>query len=204
MLNEAGGATPLERAVFCLQDKLQEASLLEGRDAAIEALSAIMEFLSTISGPDELQHQRPINALLSALMSLNDGKVLPLLEPVRRSGRSRNSVAQEGAKATAVFVVKRLCEIGMDVNEAYEKVALVCRKAGVRPGRKGAANQKGEMTARTVREWCEAISADVGCYSRAGRHFRLLSRIAPFLHGNTTPDALLEALRRYLTDTSTA
>jgi hypothetical protein len=119
MLNEAGGATLLERAVFCLQDKLQEASLLEGRDAAIEALSAIMEFLSTISGPDELQHQRPINALLSALMSLNDGKVLPLLDPVCWPGQSKNSVAQEGAKAMAVFVVKRAvqgrdgCERGL-------------------------------------------------------------------------------------------
>lgn len=204
MLNEAGGATPLERAVFCLQDKLQEASLLEGRDAAIEALSAIMEFLSTISGPAELQHQRPINALLSALMSLNDGKVLPLLDSVCWPGQSRNSVAQEGAKATAVFVVKRLCEIGMDVNEAYEKVALVCRQTGVRPARKGATDQKGEMTARTVRGWCEVISADAGYHSRAGLHFSLLSEGEPLLRGGTTPDALLEQLRRFLTDTNTA
>jgi hypothetical protein len=204
MLNEAEGATPLEQAVFCLQDKLQEASLLEGRSGAIEALLAVSEFLSAISGREELLHQRPLNELVSALSSLNDGKVLPLLEPVRRSGRPRNSVAKEGAKAIAAYVVKRLCETGLDANEAYERVALVCRKAGVRPGRKGSGNQKGEMTARTVREWCEAISADVGCYSRAGRHFRLLMSVMPFLHGTTTPDAILARLRRFLADTSTA
>jgi hypothetical protein len=204
MPDEAGRASPLEQAVFDLQDKLREAACLEGRPGAIDALLAVMEFLSLISAPGELLHQRPISALVSALMSLNDGEVLPLLEPVRRPGRSRNSVAKEGAKAMAAYMVKRLCETGLDANEAYQRVALVCRKARVRPGRKGARNQKGEMTARTVREWCEAISADVGCYSRAGRHFRLLSGVEPFLHGNTTPDALLEALRRYLTDTATA
>jgi hypothetical protein len=204
MPDEAGRASPLEQAVFDLQDKLREAACLEGRPAAIDALLAVVEFLSVISGSGECLLQRPINELVSALTSLNDGKVLPLLEPVRRPGSPRNSVAKEGAKAIAAYVVKRLCETGVDANEAYERVALVCRKAGVRPGRKGAANQKGEMTARTVREWCEAISADVGCYSRAGRHFRLLSRIAPFLHGTTTPDALLARLRRFLADTSTA
>jgi len=205
MLNEAGGATPLERAVFCLQDKLQEASLLEGRDAAIEALLAVTEFLSEIAGPGELLHQRPINDLLSSLISLNDGKVSPLLKPVSRSGRPRNSVAKEGAKATAVFVVKRLAGMGLDPNLAYERVARVCRQAGVSPGRKGGKNQIGtEMTARTVRKWCDDISADVGCHSRAGRHFYLLSEASPLLHGSTTPDALLERLHRYLAETGTA
>jgi hypothetical protein len=195
-----GRVPPLEQ----LQEKLREASRLEGRSSAVEALLAVSEFLFAISGREELLHRRPLNELVSALISLNDGKVLPLLEPVRRSGRPRNSVAKEGAKAIAAYVVKRLCETGLDANEAYERVALVCRKAGVRPGRKGSGNQKGEMTTRTVQERCEAISADVGCYSRAGRHFRLLSGIAPFLHGTTTPDALLARLRRFLADTSTA
>jgi hypothetical protein len=205
MPDEAGRASPLEQAVFDLQDKLREAACLEGRPGAIDALLAVMEFLSLISAPGELLHLRPISALVSALMSLNDGEVLPLLEPVRRSGRARNSVAKEGAKAMAVFVVKRLAGMGLDPNLACERVARVCRQAGVRPGRKGGENQIGtETTARTVRKWCDDISADVGCHSRAGRHFRLMSGVEPFLHGNTTRDALLEALRRYLTDTSTA
>jgi hypothetical protein len=104
----------------------------------------------------------------------------------------------------AVFVVERLIDMGLDRELAYGKVALVCKKTGVRPGRKGARDQKAEMTARTVRGWCEKIAEDVGCHSRAGRHFRLLMSVMPSLHGSTTPDALLEGLRRFLADTSTA
>jgi hypothetical protein len=40
-----------------------------------------------ISGRDELSHQQPLNERISALRNLNDGAVLPLLEPVRRSSR---------------------------------------------------------------------------------------------------------------------
>jgi len=205
MRDEAEGASPLEQAVFSLQDKLQEASLLEGRPGAIDALFAVAEFLSVISSRGDLQHQRPINELISALISLDDGKVLPMLKPVHLPGQSKNSVAKESAKAMVVFVVKRLTGMGLDRNSAYKKVARVCRQAGVSPGRKGGKNQIGtEMTARTVRGWCDDISADVGCHSRAGRHFSLLSEASPLLHGSTTPDALLEQLRRFLTDTNTA
>jgi hypothetical protein len=204
MLDEAGGATPLERAVFYLQDKLQEASLLEGRPGAIEALLAVVEFLSSISSPGDLQHQQSINSLISALMSLDDGEVLPLLKPARHPGRPRNSVAKEHAKAKVVWVVKRLCETGMDTNEAYKRVALVCRRAGMNPGRRGARNQKDETTARTVRGWHEAISADVRYHSRAGRQFWIISNLNPPLRVNNSPDALLKGLRRFLADMGTA
>jgi len=205
MPDEAGRASPLEQAVFDLQDKLREAACLEGRPGAIDALLAVMEFLSLISTPGELLRQRPISALVSALISLDDGKVLPMLKPVHLPGQSKNSVAKESAKAMVVFVVKRLTGMGLDRNSAYKKVARVCRQAGVSPGRKGGKNQIGtEMTARTVRKWCDDISADVGCHSRAGRHFYLLSEASPLLHGSTTPNALLERLHRYLAETGTA
>ena len=79
-----------------------------------------MEFLSSISSPGDLQHQQSINSLISTLMSLDDGEVLPLLKPPRHPGRPRNSVAKEYAKAKVVWVVKRLCETGMDTNEVYK------------------------------------------------------------------------------------
>jgi hypothetical protein len=200
MLNEAGGASPLEQAVFSLQDKLQEASLLEGRPGAIDALFAVAEFLSVISSRGDLQHQRPINELISALISLDDGKVLPLLEPISRRGGSRNSVAKESAKGFAIFVVRRMCDAGLAVDDAFEKVAAVCRQAGICPGRKGATYQKSEMTNRTVRKWDSDISADVGCRTRAGVQFNSLMSV-PLLGGPAAPDVLLGRLRRFLVDT---
>lgn len=202
MLKKAiAGENPLEISVFELQDKLRVASRIEGRPATIDALLAVTGFLSVISGPGERLHQRPLNELISALISLDDGKVLPLLKPVSRSGGSRNSVAKESAKGVAVFAVRRLCDAGLAEYDAYEKVAAVCRKAGMLPGRTGARDQKSEMTARTVRGWCAAISADVGCHTRAGRQYASLMGPLPILRGNVTPDVLLERLRHFLVDT---
>jgi hypothetical protein len=200
MLDKAGGASPLEQAVFSFQDKLQKAARLEGRPAAIEALQAIVEFLSAISGPGELQHQWPVNSLVSALISLDDGRAVPLLRPAKIGHRAINSVAMEGAKATAVFIAMRLIGMGLDPDVADEKVAVVCRKAGILPGRSGATHQRLEVTARTVRGWREVIEEDVGKHSRAGRHFALLSGASQHLKGTTMPDDLLERLRRYLTN----
>src|ERR1700730_7736059 len=205
MLKKAvAGASPIEITVFELQDKLRVASSIEGRPATIKALFAVTEFLSAISGPDELPHQRPFSALISALMSLNDGKVLPLLKPVSRRGGLRNSVAKESAKGMAVFAVRRMCDAGVAVDDAYEKVAAVCRQAGIFPGRKGAPHQTSEMTSRTVRKWDSDISDDVGCHTRAGMQFKELMSGLPLLAAPVTPDALLERLRRYLAGTTTA
>lgn len=209
MADEAGGVTPLERAVFSLQDKLQEASLLEGRPGAIAALLAIAEFLSSISSPGDLRHQQSINSLISALMSLDDGGVLPLLKPAHRSGRSRNSIAKESHIGLAAAIVKRLCESGLAFDKAYAKVALVCRKAGMKAGRKGAPGQTGEVTARTVRGWCEGIEADVGRHSRAAKIFDLHMSMAGHLAAqDAEPEIacreLLENLHRYLADTNVA
>src|SRR3984893_392654 len=194
MLDKAGGVFPLEQAVFFLKDNLQEACLLEGRQAAIESLLAVMEFLSVISDKDETQHQRSLNELVSALKSLDDGGVVPLLRPVKIGHRAINSLALEGAKATAVFIAMRLIDMGLVPDVAYGKVATVCRKAGIRPGRSGAAHQRPEVTARTVCGWREAIDADIGKSSRAGRQFSKLSAALPHFKGITPPDDLLGRL----------
>jgi hypothetical protein len=196
---QRGIPNPLEQAVFDLQNKLWVASRSEGRPATIDALLAVTEFLSVISGPGERLHQRPFNELISALRSLNDGAVLPLLEPVRRSGRPRNSAAMDYAKALAVFITRRLCDSGMNSNDAYGRVALVCRQAGLRPSRRSG-GQKLEMTARTVREWCAAISADVGCRTRVGQNFASL--MSPCPRGPVAPDELLAKLGSFLADTN--
>jgi hypothetical protein len=126
-------------------------------------------------------------------MNPDDGKVSPLLEPVHKRGAPKNSVGMEGAKATAVFAVERLRAAGKDVNEADERVALGCRKAGFRPGRKGAENQIAEMTDRTVRGWREDIAEDVGCRSRARTNRR---NAVPSSSGQS-PGAVAALSRQY-------
>jgi hypothetical protein len=51
-----------------------------GREGAIAALNCITEFLAFFEGT--LDHRQPLIALLSAVMSLDDGNVPPLLKPI--------------------------------------------------------------------------------------------------------------------------
>ena len=210
MPDEAGRARPqdevISEVIYSLLDKLEEADRLYGkgedtqREGVIDALLAFMEFQSLVS--DQPSHQRPINAVINALRSLDKGKVLPLLEPRRRSGRPCDSVGKEGCKGIVAHVVKRLVAMGLNVNEAYEKVAGVCRKAGITPGRKGARDQRTEMTGRTVRGWCAGIDADVGRNRLPALQFDLMTACSPA--GNTKledVDALLEKLQRFLVET---
>jgi hypothetical protein len=85
--------SPLETAVFALQDKLNAARKLEGRAAAIDALLAAVEFLSLISTPGEeaASIQRPLNRLLAALIDLDNGIVSPLLEPSGAGGEAADA-----------------------------------------------------------------------------------------------------------------
>jgi hypothetical protein len=112
------GSWPLETEVFSLQGNLEKASLLEGRPGAIEALLAFSEFLSHISSPADLHHQRHINSLISALMSLDEGGVHPLLRPEKLPGQARSPLANASRKASAAFVANRLVGIGLDRNSA--------------------------------------------------------------------------------------
>jgi hypothetical protein len=105
-------------------------------------------------------------------MSLDDGNVPPLLMPHPRSGGLPASLARESDKALAAGTVDWLCQTGLAKNEAYKRVAQVCREAGIRPGRKGAKDSRGqasEITGRTVRGWCEKIAEDVDHHLQAVR-----------------------------------
>jgi hypothetical protein len=187
---------------------------IEGEDAGrlgvIAAVSTTIEFLSFFESTTDLR--QPLIALLSAVMSLDDGNVPPLLKPHPRPGRRPASAARESDKALAAGTVHRLCQTGLDINEAFEKVAKVCRKAGLKPGRKGAKDSRGqepEITGRTVRGWCEKIAEDVGRHLQAAQTFdRLRQSHTPeaqanrqaikSVHKETTRNALLEGLRRSL------
>ena len=202
-----------EEALVFLFEGLREAYRLfeEGKDAArlgvIEALNVVIKFLSFFDGT--IDHRQPLVSLINALASLEEGNVLPLLKPHPRPGRRPASPARESDKALAAGTVHRLCETGLDIKEACEKVAKVCREAGIKPGRKGAKDSRGqepEITGRTVRGWCEKIAEDVGHHLQAAQTFdRLRQSHTPEAQANrqaiksehkeTTRNALLEGLR---------
>jgi hypothetical protein len=182
---------------------LQEANRLfvEGKDAGrvgvIEALNTVVQFLLVFEGTTNLR--QPLLALLNALVSLNEGQVLPLLEPQSRSGRAPASAARANDMAMAALIVHRLHEAGFEMNEAYKQVAQVFRDAGV----KSARGQNPQVTARTVRGWCEKIAEDVGCQSEAAKAFERLKQSktrGAIAIRQATPQALLDSLRRSLAE----
>jgi hypothetical protein len=110
--------------------------------------------------------------------------------------------------------VNGLVDTGLDVNEAYKRVAQVCREAGITPGRKGAKDSRGqepEITDRTVRGWCEKIAEDVGHHLQAAQSFdrlrqsqtpeaELIRQAIKSEHNETNRNDLLEGLRRSLVE----
>jgi len=131
-----------------------------------------VQFLHFFENTTDLR-RLPVD-LLDALVSLGDGHVVPLLERCKRpsGGRAPASAARESDIAMAAVTAHRLCETGMEPEEAYKMVAKVCREAGFKRSRKGKSPDL-EVTARTVSGWCEEIAADVGRYSQIAKAFDL-------------------------------
>jgi hypothetical protein len=197
-------------ALFFLFEELRKANLLfaTGTDAGligvIAALNAVVQFLLFFE--DSIDHRQPLIALLNALVSLDGGEVLPLLEPRRRSGQSPASAVRENVTAMAAVTVHRLCETGLGRKEARELVARAFRKAGV----KAARGRNPQVTARTVRGWCEKIAEDVGRHSEAAKAFdrqrqsqtpeaQAIAQAIESKGAEATRNALLEGLRLSLT-----
>jgi hypothetical protein len=68
---------------------------------------------------------------------------------------------------TAVFTVKRLIETGMKTPAAHKAVAGNLKALNVKPARGRALR----VTARTVREWCGQVAADVGRRGEAAQTY---------------------------------
>jgi hypothetical protein len=148
-----------------------------GRAGEIAALSAVIEFMRPYQNMTHDNWLQPLIALQSALFSLNDGNVVPMLAPKRQRGRSPDSILRESARAMAVATVRRLCEIGLRKTDACDRVAKVCREVSLKPGRKGkdTQGQEHEIKDRTVRGWCDKVDEDVGRQSD-GKLSRLTTR----------------------------
>ncbi len=114
----------------------------------------------------------PLMSRSSALVALNNNKVEPLLNPTPTpaGGRAPDSPARQGLIGLAAGAVERLGWTGLKRPAAQQAVADRLHKAGIKPGRGSS-----RVTARTVREWCERVAADIGGHSVAAMQMNAMT-----------------------------
>jgi hypothetical protein len=137
-----------------------------GRAGAFTALGAMWQFVVLFKSPHSQLLQVPILALQNALAALEDNNVLPILEPVTRSGRGPSSQAYATLIGFTAGTVKRLVQAGEDRKHAFEAVAKLLAKQGVQSQR-----GSGAITANTIRHWCDEIEVDVGRRTTGAKAF---------------------------------
>jgi hypothetical protein len=128
-----------------------------GRGGAVTALAAFGRFVTLFEASLAEGLQLPILDLQQALAALEDNNVLQMLKPARHGGRAKSGDAREALKGHVAGTVKRLLQTGITQVDAHRRVAKVLKRRGVRPER-GA----GDVTANTIRHWCDDVAADVG------------------------------------------
>jgi hypothetical protein len=163
-----------------------------GREGVIHSVETAVKFLSLFAPVISSVLHAPLGVLLDALMSLDDGRVLPVLKPAKKTGRSRASALRMSLIGGAAFTVKRLTETGMQAPAARKAVADTLRAVGVKPARGGV------ITAQTVRGWCAEVSADVGRRSEAAKTYDLL--MAEPMGYTTTNELPASQVRKVLVD----
>jgi hypothetical protein len=127
-----------------------------GRLGAFTALGALVHFVLLFEKPNSETLHTPILRLQDALRSLDKNSVLPILAPTRRRGRGESSEAHLALKGHAAGTVRRLISLGVDRSDAHKKVAATLRGLGLRAER-----GPGDVTAGTIRNWCNEVSSDV-------------------------------------------
>jgi hypothetical protein len=141
-----------------------------GRDGAVHALEIIIKFLGRYEPVRTEALYAPLIGLFDALMNLEDGRVQPILQKVRRKGRGRASAGRESFKGAVAATVHRLSETGVPLAEAYELVARFLDKEGVSAER----GKFPKIRARTIRGWYADVAADVGRHGEASKMYDLL------------------------------
>jgi hypothetical protein len=126
------------------------------RHGALKAVGALIRFIAIFETPlGELLHV-PALVLHEALFGLEDNIVKPMLRPVKKRGRSRSSMAREALKGHVAATVQRLLQAGISTPNAQRLVAkeLLALKLKLERG-------SGDVTATTVRHWCDEVAEDV-------------------------------------------
>jgi hypothetical protein len=147
----------------------------EGREGAIHAVESVLKFLEGLTPIRSYRLHAPLVELFNALMNLDDGEVRPILKKARRTGRGRASAVRESIKGAVAFTVHALHATGLQTPAAHKLVASAVQKQGVMPER----GRKQEVTARTIRGWCEDVAADVSRRGEAAQTFDLLQKECP-------------------------
>jgi hypothetical protein len=146
--------------------ELYQAEPNAGREGVIHSVETVLKFLSVFAPVISLSLHAPLAVLFDALMTLDEGKVLPLLRPVKKSGRARASAMRESLMGVVVFHVDRLTETGMPAEAARKAVSRTLKNLGISPAR-----GRASITARTIRGWCERVRADVGRHGEAAQAY---------------------------------
>jgi ParB-like chromosome segregation protein Spo0J len=129
----------------------------QDRKGAIQALAAMWRLIALFKSPLAETLHVPILLLQDALCALDKNKVAPMLKPAPRSGRARSIGARAGLRGHAAGTVQHLMQAGLTQPQAYARLAKTLTKLGVRPER-----GPGQITATTIRHWCDEVAADVG------------------------------------------
>jgi hypothetical protein len=127
-----------------------------GRQAAFTALGAVWKFVALFDAPYRESLQIPLVRLQDALVMLDQNRVELILTPTPRSGRAPSSHAYAALKGHAAATVQRLLKAGAERRDAYRLVAKELTRLGMRPER-----GSGDITATTVRHWCDEVSAEI-------------------------------------------
>jgi hypothetical protein len=172
--------------------ELHQSNTNAGREGAIHSVETTIKFLSLFAPVISLRLHAPLGVLCDALMSLDDGKALPLLKPAKKLGRMRASALRGSLIGGAVFTVKRLTETGMKAPAAHQAVASALKRVGIKPAR-GRAEKS--ITARTIRGWCEEVSVDVGRHGEAAQTYDLLIKEGVALPKQALLDRLTETAK---------
>jgi hypothetical protein len=170
-------------------------------DGVYLALVAIYAFVSLFRAAGTEGLMVPLMELESALCALDDGVTEPLLKPVGRakSGRPPASQLRQEFLGTVAYSVKKLCDLDFPQSEAHKAVADDLNRAGTKPDR-----GSGQVTPRTVRDWCERVSEDFGRHSPAAKRYDALMadpRTAAF--DRMPPETAARLLRRQLVRAAT-
>jgi hypothetical protein len=141
-----------------------------GREGAIHALEGTLRFYTTVPGIGPEGLNAPLLRLFDAMMALDDGETKPILKAERIRGRHRLSGFSETQIGAAVFTVRKLQETGLPLSEAEHAVAREMALTGAVKSR----GSDRQITARTIRGWCERVDQDVGRHGQAAQTFDLL------------------------------
>jgi hypothetical protein len=167
----------------------------DGRLGAFTALGAMGRFIILFKAPHAEALQVPIIRLQDALAMLENNLVMPMLRRRPSPGRAPSSHAHATLRGNAAGTVQLLRKTSIDRQQAYRAVANQLKELGVRPER-----GSGNVTADTVRHWCEEVARDVGRQGTVAMAYdSMLSEIEPKISALTQEQA-----RRWALDSLTA